>query len=554
MRKFKIIFRPDNLTVEAEEGKTVLDAAVSAGIDINSSCGGEGTCGKCKVRVLKGAPDILTSGLISPRERKNKVFPACLTVIRGDLEIEVPENSRAAFDAFTAEEPSGIMPETKEGEFKRSPLFASPKGSVFNFGFSFDIGTTTVAGQLTDLNTGKILGTKISGNRQAAFGSDIITRIVYAEKPGGLKKLNRAVLESMGRIIESLAEENKIPLKEIHGILCSGNTTMIHLLLKIDPAWIRRQPQLSVPSFPTLTAKKAGIKINPAGILKCIPGVSGYIGGDTVSGVLAAGFYREEPLCMLIDIGTNGEIVLGSREYLAACAASAGPAFEGSGLSCGMRAVSGAIQKVEIDSKTFKSAYLTVSGDPARGICGSGYIDLLSEMLQRGIIDKNGKISAEGKHIRSTDNGKEFIVVSGEETRAGQDIVVSETDIENLKRSKGAVYSACAVLARHLSLDLSAVSRIFISGGFGSRLDIEKAVRIGLLPDLPREKFIFLGNSSLSGCRKILLSQDALKEAFSIASRITYFDLASDPGYMEEYGRALFFPHTDLDKFPTVKF
>jgi uncharacterized 2Fe-2S/4Fe-4S cluster protein (DUF4445 family) len=287
--------------------------------------------------------------------------------------------------------------------------------------------------------------------------------------------------------------------------------------------------------------------------MNCVPGVSSYVGGDTTAGILSSGLYQKEDPCILIDIGTNGEIVLGNREFLVACAASAGPAFEGSGVTSGMRASAGAIQKVQINRKDFSVDYSTIQDKPARGICGSGYIDLLSEMLDAGIIDKSGRIKVEGERIRQSDNGKEFVVCFKGHNQAAADIVINEADIENLKRSKGAIYSATAILVRHLGLDFGAISKIFIAGGFGTYLDIPKAIRIGLLPDLERSKFVFIGNSSLAGSREILLSIQAQNMADELAAKITYFELSVDPAYMEEYGQSLFFPHTDLTKFPSVR-
>ena len=424
-----------------------------------------------------------------------------------------------------------------------------------NFGLCFDIGTTTISGQLIDLNSKKILGTKATYNQQAVFGSDVITRIVYAAKTDGLEKLHNAVCDTMNQIIKDLVSEHKVDLNDVNCIVCSGNTTMIHLLLSMDPAHIRRQPYVPTANFiPVLRAAEAGININPRGLLSCVPGVSSYVGGDTTAGILSSGIYQKEEPCILIDIGTNGEIVLGNRDFLVACAASAGPAFEGSGVTSGMRASSGAIQKVSINKKDFSVKYSTIQDKLPRGICGSGYIDLLSEMLDSGIIDKAGKIKASGKRIRSSDNGKEFVVCFKEEIKGQADIVINEADIENLKRSKGAIYSAAAILVKHLDLEFAAISKIFIAGGFGTYLDIEKAIRIGLLPDLERSKFIFIGNSSLAGSREILLSAQAMAMSDALASKITYFELSVDPGYMEEYSQALFFPHTDLTKFPTVRF
>ncbi len=641
MPKFKVTFLPDNLSAFAEKDKTILSAAISAGVHINSNCGGDGICGRCKVVVKTGQVNTQPNGLISPAERKDNVYLACLTTVQSDLEVIIPDASRLNFDKLTPEEleerlsglyskaediPS-VKAKDKDKLFKHSPFatklylklpeptlddsvsdlerlyrglrklggFSSIATGLFNirqlgellrdydwkvtvtlarraesveivliepgdttgknFGLCFDIGTTTISGQLVDLNSKKILGTKAAYNQQAAFGSDVITRIVYAAKTDGLEKLHAAVCDTMNQIIRDLVDEHKVDLNDVNCIVCSGNTTMIHLLLSMDPTHIRRQPYVPTANFiPVLRAAEAGININPRGLMNCVPGVSSYVGGDTTAGVLSSGLYQKEDPCILIDIGTNGEIVLGNREFLVASAASAGPAFEGSGVTSGMRASSGAIQKVQINKKDLSINYSTIQDKPARGICGSGYIDLLSEMLDAGIIDKSGKIKIEGKRIRQSDNGREFVVCFKGENQAAADIIINEADIQNLKRSKGAIYSACAILVRHLGLDFLSVSKIFIAGGFGTYLDISKAIRIGLLPDLERSKFVFIGNSSLAGSREILLSAQAQNMADRLAAKITYFELSVDPAYMEEYGQALFFPHTDLAKFPSVRF
>ncbi len=640
MQKFKVTFLPDNLTVEAEKDKTILSAAISAGININSNCGGDGICGRCKVIVNEGQVSSQPNGIITPQERKNNVYLACLTTVHSDLKVLIPDSSRINFDKLTPEEleerlsglyskAEDIQPVKEKFEdkvFTHSPFatkiylelpeptlndsisdlerlyralrqygeFPAIATGLFNirqlgellrdydwkvtvtlgrrnetveivliepgdttannYGLCFDIGTTTISGQLVDLNSKKILGTKATYNQQAAFGSDVITRIVYAAKTDGLEKLHNAVTDTMNQIIKDLVSEHRIDLNSVNCVVCSGNTTMIHLLLSMDPSHIRRQPYVPTANFiPVLRAAEAGININPRGLLNCVPGVSSYVGGDTTAGVLSSRLYQKEEACILIDIGTNGEIVLGNKDFLVACAASAGPAFEGSGVSSGMRASSGAIQKVNIDKKDFSVKYSTIQDAAPRGICGSGYIDLLSEMLDAGIIDKAGKIKVEGKRIRQGENGKEFVVCFKEEANSESDILINEADIENLKRSKGAIYSATAILVRHLALDFSSVSKIFIAGGFGTYLDIEKAIRIGLLPDLERSKFVFIGNSSLAGSRQILLSAQARDMADALAQKITYFELSVDPGYMDEYSQSLFFPHTDLTRFPTVR-
>ncbi|MFH0790638.1 MAG: ASKHA domain-containing protein [Candidatus Omnitrophota bacterium] len=645
MENFKVTFYPEHKTIEAEQDKTILQAAISAGIYLNSSCGGDGVCGRCKVLVKSGK--VITtqpSGRISLDERKQGIYLACLATIQSNLEIEVLPESRLDFEKLSPEELAlrgqGLYSGTEEiepsspildeeifvhsplstklylelppptlddrisdlervyrqihhiqdipimqtglsnirrlGELLRSSnwkitltlgkrngtteivLIEQGNTSQRNFGLCFDIGTTTISGQIVDLNTRKILGTKATYNKQASFGSDVITRIIYAQEQDGLEKLHHAVIDGMNQMIQELIQEHNIDLNDVNCVLCAGNTTMIHLLLRVDPTYIRREPYVPTANFiPALRAAEVGIKINPRGLLSCAPGISSYVGGDVTAGILSCGIYQEDDLSILIDIGTNGEVVLGNKDFLVACAASAGPAFEGSGVSCGMRASNGAIQKVNIDPRDFKISYSTISNNAdntktnrPRGICGSGYIDLIASMLSAGIIDKSGKIKIENhRRIRNTESGREFVIAFKEETNSSTDIVITEADIENLKRAKAAIYSAAIILTKHMDITFSSIKRFFIAGGFGTYVDITNAVKIGLLPNLERSKFVFIGNSSLAGARQMLLSSEAANIADDIAKKITYFELSVDSGYMDEYMAALFFPHTDLSLF-----
>ncbi|MBU1125261.1 MAG: DUF4445 domain-containing protein [Candidatus Omnitrophica bacterium] len=641
MPKYKVTFYPDNKSILVEKDTTILSAALSCGIYINSACGGDGVCGRCKVMLKKGKVITTQQGPLSLQERKKQTYLACNTTIHSDAEIEVPQESRVDFEELSqeevdtrlkglyakSEEIESAVPSSGEETFAHAPLtkklylelpapnledcvsdlerlyrsiakihktpciqtsltnirqlsallrdsewkvtvtigkrdgfyeivLVEPSDKTQgNLGICCDIGTTTITCQLVDLHTNKILGTKATYNKQSSFGSDVITRIIYAQEQGGLEQLHYAVVDTINHMTRELIQEHAIDLNEVTSAVCAGNTTMLHLLLCIDPTYIRREPYIPTANFlPTTRAAEAGITITPRGILTCIPGVSSYVGADTTAGVLASGLYARKELSLLIDIGTNGEIVLGNKEFMVACAASAGPAFEGSGVACGMRASHGAIQKVSIHHNDWTVHYKTIGNTKPRGICGSGYIDLIAAMLKNGLLDKDGKITVDQhRRIRQNDSGKEFIVAFKDESDATMDdIVISETDIENLKRSKGAIYSAVSTLVRHMELNLQDIQNVFIAGGFGTYLDIENAITIGLLPDLERNKIRFLGNTSLAGARMVLLSEQAAQKADEIARTITYFELSVDPGYMDEYGAALFFPHTDLSKFPSV--
>jgi len=429
--------------------------------------------------------------------------------------------------------------------------------SAHHYGLVFDIGTTTISGQLVDCRTGRVLGTKVTYNRQATFGSDVITRIIYAQAPDGLERLHAAVVDAMNEMIEALCREHGVDLNDVAAVSVAGNTTMIHLLLKIDPKYIRQEPYVPVANIvPQVRAADAGIPIGPHGVLLCAPGVSSYVGGDITAGVLACGMHRSPDVSVLIDIGTNGEIALGNEEWMISCAASAGPAFEGSGMSCGLRAVRGAIQTCRIDPKTHAVAFETIGGDKPRGLCGSGYIDLVRALLQAQLLDKNGKFRQETKckRLRRGKEGWEFVVAWQKEGAVDHDVVVTEADLDNLKRAKAAIYSGLATLLRHMGMAASDLKKIYLAGGFGTALDIESAVQIGLAPDAERSRFVFMGNTSLAGARLRLLYRERLRETEAAAANTTYFELSTDPQYMDEYMAALFFPHTDTARFPSAAY
>jgi len=426
-----------------------------------------------------------------------------------------------------------------------------------NFGFAFDIGTTTISAQLVDLNKRAILGTKATYNRQATFGADVISRIIYAQEGDGLEKLHHAVVDVINEMIESFVEECHVDLNDAMCLSVAGNTTMIHLLLRIDPTSIRQEPYVAVANLvPVLKASEVGVKINPKGLIFCIPGVSSYVGGDITAGVVACDMHESKDINLLIDIGTNGEIALGNADWMVSCAASAGPAFEGSGLACGLRATRGAIETVKLKKDTLEVEACTIGNHKACGICGSGYIALMSELLRCGVLDKNGKINRtiKNKRVRSGDNGYEFVIIFKEDAGVKEDIVITDADLDNLKRAKAAIYSGIAILVRHMEIDFNQIKKIFVAGGFGTSLNIDSSVEIGLLPDVGKEKYVFVGNSSLAGARQSLLSTQASKICDEVSKNITYFELSTDPQYMDEYMAALFFPHTDMSRFPSVKY
>ena len=423
-----------------------------------------------------------------------------------------------------------------------------------SLGLAIDVGTTTIVVYLVDMADGTVLAATAGHNRQADCGDDVINRIVCAEKDG-VKKLSRMALATINSLIGEALDCAAASAKSIYNVVISGNTTMAHLLLQIEPRYIRRDPYIpTISDFPILKAGEIGLKANPIAAVFIMPGPASYVGGDIVSGILYTGFHREDAVTLFIDVGTNGEIVLGNNEWMMTAACSAGPAFEGGGIRWGMRAEEGAIEKITIDANTLSPLYSTVDDAPARGICGSGMIDLIAEMLKTGIIDRSGKFAEtpENTHLRRQDDEWAYVLASSDKTHLKEDIVFTESDLKNLMYSKGAVYAGFTTLLNEAGMDFSLVDRMIITGGFGQYLNIDKAVTIGLLPDIDREKFAYRGNSSIVGAYMALLSTEYRQEAREICNSMTYIDFSSNPRYMDEFTSALFLPHTDLEAFPSV--
>jgi uncharacterized 2Fe-2S/4Fe-4S cluster protein (DUF4445 family) len=427
-------------------------------------------------------------------------------------------------------------------------------GKPPSLGLAIDIGTTTIVVYLVDMADGTVLAATAGHNRQADCGDDVINRIVCAEK-SGVKKLSRMALATINTLIGEALDSAGAEADTVRNVVVSGNTTMAHLLLQIEPRYIRRDPYIpTVSDFPILKAGEIGLKTNPRAAVFIMPGPASYVGGDIVSGVLYTGFHKEDPTTLFIDIGTNGEIVLGNKEWLMTAACSAGPAFEGGGIRWGMRAEEGAIEKVSIDEQTLEPVFSTVGDAPARGICGSGMIDLIAELMRTGIVDRSGQFSEETDSRRVYRVGEElaYVLAFAEEAAMDEDIVFTASDLKNLIYSKGAVYAGFTTLLGEAGMDFSMVDRVIITGGFGQYLNIDKAVAIGLLPDIERGKFSYRGNSSIAGAYMALLSSRYRQEAREICNAMTYVDFSSNPRYMDEFTSALFLPHTDLHAFPSV--
>jgi uncharacterized 2Fe-2S/4Fe-4S cluster protein (DUF4445 family) len=426
------------------------------------------------------------------------------------------------------------------------------------WGAAVDIGTTTVTVWLVDLITGEVKAQVSNYNAQISRGEDVISRIVYASKDHGCDELRRLVLDTIQELLDLACKRvvgHKVHAYEIVKATIAANSTMMHLLLGIPAANIRLSPFVTaVNRIPLISAKQVGIKINPEGVVDCLPGVASYVGADITAGVYSSGMDHTDQLTLFMDVGTNGEIVLGSREWLVTCACSAGPAFEGAGVVHGMRATKGAIEEVWVNGATFEPTYRVIGGGKPRGICGSGLISLLAEMFMTGVVDKAGNLNTHlgTPRIREGEHGLEYVVAWGAETETGRDIEITHVDVDNLLRAKGAIYAGYSVLADSVGVPMDWIEQMLIGGSFGKYINVEKAVQIGLLPDMPWERFQFLGNTSVRGAYYALLDRDARAHIEDIASRMTYVELSADNTFYDAFISALFLPHTDLSRFPSV--
>ncbi len=448
-----------------------------------------------------------------------------------------------------------VRPVRKDGKneiVNIEPLDTSDR----NFGIAVDIGTTTVYGQIIDLHTGKVPAQYGDFNSQISYGEDVISRIVFSEKADGLDVLHTKVVETINVIINRILKKADIGKHEITTITLAGNSTMTQLLLKINPTYIRKDPYVPASTvYPPFHAHEIGLDLADHSIALIYPGVSSYVGGDIISGIMAAGMYRSEELTLYMDIGTNAEIVIGHKDWMVCTAASAGPAFEGGGVKFGMRAVKGAIEDVSINPETYEPMIITVGDKKAKGICGSGLITLAAKLLETGLIDSRGKFdqTKETPRIRETDEIWEYVLVYEKDAGIDRDVTITEPDLDNLIRAKGAMYSAALTLLDEIGLGVADIERIILAGGFGSYVDLASAITIGLLPEIEPEKVIYLGNGSLLGCKINSLTNAFRQDVANVVNMMTNFELATTPSYMDHYMSALFMPHTELNYFPKVK-
>ena len=625
-----ITFRTNggDVRIGADVGERLIDVARRADVAVDAPCGGNGICGKCRVRLLSGVLDHPCDRRIDEAAFEQGWRLACLSRVCGDAVIEVPDaatayrgadpamvridRARVALGAAGIAFESGIarvrvdldppsdgdaMPDNerlsrqlqaltgvrrvtigfpalqklaktlRQSDFSVdcvieraddtcAVLDVLPKAGGPACGLAVDLGTTSVAALLVDLSDGRVLAGASAANGQVRYGADVIERIIESGREGGAERLQRAVIDATLRpLIAQLCADADIAPAQIYRACIAGNTAMNHLLLGLYSEPVRMAPY--VPTFfrcDDVPASALGLGLCPAAKIMLAPNVGSYVGGDITAGCFASMLWQREEMCLFIDLGTNGELVFGNRDFMMCCACSAGPAFEGGGISCGMRAIEGAIDRMSVDPETMEPD-LSIIGSAVcpLGICGSGIIDAVAGLFRAKIIDGRGRFIRRGRRVRFDENGMgEYVIAFREDTGAARDITINEVDIDNFIRAKGAVFSAAMTMLGAAGMDPQALERVYIAGGIGSGIDMDNAVAVGMLPDIDRGRFSYVGNTSLTGVWAMLASRECRERVDALASGMTYLELSSEPGYMDAFVAACFLPHTDGRLFPSA--
>ncbi|MBE6986568.1 MAG: DUF4445 domain-containing protein [Ruminococcaceae bacterium] len=621
--------------IECNAGDNLLELARRANVAIDAPCSGNGSCGKCRVKLIEGVletiqsrhitdeeyeagwrlscnskvlgdctvfvPDIAsayqsrmkTADLSSPKEIAifedakaelmdsgiaftNRFRSVVVTMTPPTLEDTMPDNERLTWaiqEALGVENvkiPFGVMVKLAstlrehdfsvcvKGELQGDTFLCMelcpPEDSAI-VGCAIDIGTTTVTMVLTDLQTGKLLAKGSSGNGQIRYGADVINRIIEQGRSGGKKKLQDAIIkETLTPIIANLCKTADISARSILRLAIGANTTMNHLLLGVDAEPVRMEPY--IPSFfgwEGLLAGDLKLPANPLAPVLIAPNIGSYVGGDITAGTLASNIWDKDEMSLFIDLGTNGELVFGNRDFLMSCACSAGPAFEGGDISCGMRATDGAVEACTIDNVTMEPTLSIIGEENQRcvGICGSGIIDIISELFRCGIINAKGLFVREGDRVRRDQHGMgRYVLADATESETGREVAINEVDIDNFIRAKGAIFSAIDTLLQSVDMTVDCIDKVYVAGGIGSGINMKNAVNIGMFPDVELEKFHYIGNSSLTGAYAMVMSDAANEKCAEVAANMTYLELSTYPGYMDSFVAACFLPHTDARMFP----
>lgn len=608
-KEILIAFKPSNKVTKAQAGINLITAAKNVDIILPVVCGRKAKCGKCKIKILQEQIPYTRDEemMLTSQEISNGIHLACQINVDKDLEVEIlsveyPEKIRLLTygrqvhydiddhlkkryvelkppkldnpldDLFNLE--TNLLQDHKELHLPLSLLqnlstflrkndfkatFVLSNGQIVNiesgdttprsFGLAFDIGTTTVAGTLIDLRSGQDLAVRAKTNPQHIYGADVITRLNFSvNEPGGLGKLQNMIIETINEIIEELIAETDVNFREIYEMSLAGNTIMNHIFLGVNPQYIGESPY--IPTFregQTYTAEELGLTLLPKAQVSILPNISGYIGGDITGFILAYDLNKKDKITLSIDIGTNGEIILGSCNRLLCCSAAAGPAFEGGHISCGMGAIPGAIEKIVFDEENI---YFQVIGDIApKGICGTGLIDLVAEMLKFGIIDQNGKICSADEvkfkwyqdRIIENEKGANFIIIPAQQMVNNEPLVITQKDVRQLQLAKAAIYAAIKILMRELSISEKEIEEILIAGAFGSYINKFNAQLIGLIPNITPEKVHFVGNAASIGAKKFLLSESGREQAKQIINFAQYIELSMREDFQNEFAEAMFF-------------
>lgn len=431
-----------------------------------------------------------------------------------------------------------------------------PKDTKPITGLAVDLGSTRLAFRLLNLLTGEILAESSCDNPQISIASDILARIHFADQEGGLEKLNTLIIEGFNTTIAQLCQSCNIEPNDIYSIAVAGNTAMTHLFMGLSPRWIIREPYIPVVNSPgVVKASELGIKANLMARVLIFPNIGSYFGGDLIAGILYSGLHKKEDTAILVDVGTNAEVVLGNKHWLIACAGAAGPALEGGVSRMGMTAGPGVIEQIVIDPDTYQFDIKTIGDMPPKGICGSGLIDLAAQLFLSGMIDIRGKLTAStcGSRLKEKDGIKYLIVVPAEASGTGADLTISQIDLNSLISSKAAMYTILETITANVGMTPNEIKTFYVAGTFGCFIKPQSAIAIGMLPDLPIESYQPLGNSSLGGATMAITSPEHIDEIYTIRDKITYLELNVNQAFMNLFSAAKFFPHTDPSLFPSVK-
>lgn len=425
------------------------------------------------------------------------------------------------------------------------------------YGVAVDIGTSKIIGYLTDLKSGKLLEVCFIENPQISYGEDVISRITYAsENVENLRRLHKVLIEGINKVISRLCIKAKCRARNIYEVTVVGNTVMHHLFLSLSTKFLGLSPYVPVVSEPiNVEARELSLKVNPSANVHVLPVIAGFVGADAVADIIATGIHKSDELSMVVDIGTNTEVILGNKESIMASSCASGPAFEGAHIKCGMKAVTGAIERLTIDPKTLEVTYKTIGGSPPVGLCGSAVIDCIAELFKAGIIDRGGRMMDQDMHgkIRIVDSDREFVLVRKGEDGAKRDIVITQRDVREIQLAKSAIYTGCYILMKRMKVRPEDVEKCYVAGAFGNYLNLTNAKLIGMLPDLSPDKIEFVGNAAGAGARMALVSKSVREEAAEVARKVEYVELALDPDFQLEFASAMYLPHRDVNRFPSLK-